>query len=876
MPLAAGTRLGHFEIVTPLGAGGMGEVYRARDTRLGREVAIKILPQALAVDPLAVARFEDEARAVAALSHPNILAIHDIGQSGNIAYAVTELLDGATLRDQGRLSTRKAIEYAIQMAQGLSAAHAKGITHRDIKPENIFVTTAGHVKILDFGLAKVDVPAESEATITTRMSTDPGTVLGTAGYLSPEQAQGKAADARSDMFSFGAVLYELLTGARAFKGRSTIDTLQQIVHADPAPLNAAAPELPPELAWIVSKCLSKDPDNRYQSARDLIVDLRGVARTLESSSSLPRVKKAERRSQVGWYAGAAVLVAAAIAAAVFSTSLTRRTSGGAGPSAPGPSIERVTALGTVIDAVISPDGKYMAYVVAENARQGLFLRQLATASTLELVPPSPVGFWGISFSSDGSAIYYALYTTEHPDHVLYRVPALGGAPRQVLIGLDSQPVFSPDGRRMAYVRGEFPTPGSSSLMVADADGGNARALATRRAPEFFVPIFFTGPAWSPDSTFIIVPMERRAGATIGTLVAVRASDGAEAPFPHYEWSGIGQAAFTPDGQSVVVVANEPSGDRRQLWLASTREVSRRQITSDLLDYRTVTITADGSGLATVAADHAGSIWTAPVDGAAQPHRVSAGRYDGLSGIAAAPGGRVLFRTVEGGTAAIWIMDEDGSHRVQLTTQGVTAWPTLASDRRSMVFTREGSGLWQVGLDGQGLREIPGTTGGLHPVATPDGTWVLFSSPTTGVEKLWKVSTTGGAPVQMVDTQSTRASISPDGKSVAFYYREGADSLIVLAVMPIDGTRPTVTFRVAPSVSYSTVRWTLDGKALLHNSGPNDRANIWLQPLSGGPPRQLTHFVDQNVVGFDRSVDGKSLIIARGILTRDAVIIRNFR
>src|SRR5581483_2323223 len=198
MPLAAGTRLGPYEIVSPIGAGGMGEVYRARDTRLGRDVAVKILPARLASDPSAVSRFEQEARAVAALSHPNILSIHDIGNSSGVSYAVTELLDGATLRDQPRLSLRKKLDYALQITQGLAAAHAKGITHRDIKPENLFVTSDGHIKILDFGLAKIDVPADTDLTVSARLPTDPGTVLGTAGYLSPEQAQGRPVDARSD------------------------------------------------------------------------------------------------------------------------------------------------------------------------------------------------------------------------------------------------------------------------------------------------------------------------------------------------------------------------------------------------------------------------------------------------------------------------------------------------------------------------------------------------------------------------------------------------------------------------------------------------------------------------------------------------------
>ncbi len=861
----------------------MGEVYRARDTRLGRDVAIKILPERLASDPAAVARFEQEGRAVAALSHPNILAIHDVGHQDGVAYAVTELLDGDTLRDRltgGHVPLKKAIEYAVHIALGLAAAHAKGITHRDIKPENLFVTSDGHVKILDFGLAKVHAPS-ADVTRTGHLPTDPGTVLGTAGYLSPEQAQGHPVDHRSDMFSLGAVLYEMATGLRAFKGDSAIDSLHKIIHSEPAPLDAAAPEAPAELRWVLAKCLAKDPDERYQSTRDLVLDLRNVGRALESSPRMTvRLGPSTRPS---WGRQSAALVALVLVAATVAAALWWRgrgsAAGGVSTALERLSIEPVTALGTVIHGVISPDGKYVAYIVSENARQSLWIRQLATASTLQLVPPSAVGFWGANFSPDSSEIYYVVYTDDQPDRALYRIPALGGTPRKLLTGFDSFPVFSPDGRRIAYMRNSYPEPATSSLMVADVDGTNARALATRRPPEFFVPIFFTAPAWSPDGSVIICPMLRRQGSqTIGTLVAVRAADGTEAPFPHYEWSGIGQAIWTPDGQSLVVVAGDEGTSNRpnQLWWVSAREQTRRKITSDLLDYRTVSLTADASTIVTVAADSTSSIWTIPLDGG-EPRRVSAGRYDGLSGIAAAPGGRILYRSVESGSASIWIMDEDGTQRTQVTLDGVTSFPAVTPDGRAIVFERESAGLWTIGLDGQNARAVPNTIAAERPAVTPDGKWILYTLPTTGVEQLWKVPADGSAPPsRMLAPRAYRPSVSPDSTRVAFYYQEHPNAAFVLAVMPLNGTRPTQTFNVAPSGGYAAVRWTADGKALLHNSNVGDRANIWLQPVSGGPPRQVTRFVDQNILGFDRSIDGKHLIIARGHLSRDAMMIRNFR
>ena len=878
MSLANGDRLGPYEILGPLGRGGMGEVFRARDTRLGREVAIKVLPTGMATDPAAAARFDQEARAVAALSHPHILAIHDFGQHEGVPYAVAELLEGETLRDRlqtGRMPVRKAVEVALQIAQGLAAAHAKSIVHRDLKPENIFLTGDGHAKILDFGLAKVQAVHESDQT-RTAAPTDPGTVLGTTGYLSPEQAQAKPVDTRSDIFSFGAVLYEMLTAKRAFKGDSTIDTLHSIVHDAPPAIDAVSPDVPRELRWVLDKCLAKDPDDRYQSTRDLVVDLKNIARALDSSPKLPvtAAAPAVSRGRNLWPVAIAAIVIAA--AGIFA--ITRaRGPGGAEPRADAAklSIERITTLGTVIDAAVSPDGKYVAYVTSENTRQGLWLRQLATASTIALVPPAPsLGFWGITFASDGDAVYYALFSPDEPARAIYRIPILGGTPRKLAVGADSFPTFSPDGRRMAWFRADHPEAGSSVLMVADRDGQNAHVLATRRPPEFFAPVFFTAPAWSPDGAFIICPMERRGQTVVGTLVAVSVADGSIVPFPRYDWPGVGQASWLPDGSGLIGVAVNPANRRSQLWRISAKSADRQLLTNDLSDYRKVSITADAQSIVAVGAESAAAMWVAPIDGSSDARRISTGRYDGISGIAAVAGGRVLFRTVDNG-ANIWIANEDGSGRTQLTIEGAVSWPVATVDGRSVIYSREGSGLWQVGLDGQGARSIPGTTSALYAEVTRDGRSIIYSSQLSGFEQLTRIPIEGGTTVPLLDSYSTRPSISPDGKQIAFYFRKDPSSTMLLGFMPIEGKVPTRTFDVAPSGAYAAVRWTADGRALLHNSGLGDRANIWLQPLDGSKPRMITRFSDQNIMAFDRSADGKQVVIARGTITRDAFLLKGF-
>jgi Tol biopolymer transport system component len=477
-------------------------------------------------------------------------------------------------------------------------------------------------------------------------------------------------------------------------------------------------------------------------------------------------------------------------------------------------------------------------------------------------------------------VYYGMFSVDEPTRAIYRVPIFGGTSRKLVIGVDCQPTFSPDGKQMAWLRGDYPGRGDSSLMVADVDGQHERVLATRHPPEFFVPIFFTAAAWSPDGGRIVVPLWNGKEEK-GTLVAYR-PDGAAAAFPQYEWSSMGQAAWLPDGSGLVVVAgNDRSRRNNQLWFVGADRAERRQITNDFLDYRRASFTADGQTLVSVAAESSSTIWIAPSDGGGDAVKLTTARQDGLSGVAALPDGRILYRSIENGLPSIWSMSGDGSHRTQITTDGVSSWPAPTPDGQSIVYTREGSGLWRIGVNGQGAGPVAGGSGGSFPAITPDGRTILFnggvSGDLSGPENLLSLPIGGGSakPVLEASLTGRRPSVSPDGSQVAFYYHARGGSTF-LAVMPIGASRPTKTFEVAPSVAYAAVRWTADGKGLLHNSALTDRANIWLQPLDGGAPTKVTHFSDQTIFAFDRSADGKTLIIARGMLSRDAVLIRNFR
>lgn len=534
MPLSAGTRLGPYEILSLLGAGGMGEVYRARDPRLGREVAIKVLPGSFSMDSDRLRRFEQEARAAGALNHPNITAVYDIGAADGSPYIVTELLEGDTLRSRlsaGALPPRKAIDYAAQIARGLAAAHEKGIVHRDLKPENLFVTRDGRIKILDFGLAKLKPTVEGgEKTSlpTATAGTEPGVVMGTMGYMSPEQVRGRSADQTSDIFSFGAILYEMLSGQRAFRGDTAADTITAILSKEPPDLAQTNRDIHPGLDRIVRHCLEKSPEERFQSARDLAFDLEALsgisAPTVASTTRAPRTKALRVASLLAM----AVLVSAGIAGLLAYTAGKK-----AGFVTP-PSFHQITfSRGEVGGALFAPDGQTIIYSAAwEGKPFEIFIkrpespesRPFGLAAT-ELLAISKSGEMAVSL--DRRATIPFVRTGR-----LARISIAGGAPRDILDDVQWAD-WSPDGKSLAVVREvgaktrlEYPvgkvlyettgwignprvSPTGDSVAFIDHsfprdDGGAVNVIDRSGKKRTLSPVYATaqGLAWKPDGSEI--------------------------------------------------------------------------------------------------------------------------------------------------------------------------------------------------------------------------------------------------------------------------------------------------------------------------------------------------------------------------------------
>src|SRR2546423_6788944 len=567
----AGQTIGHYHIIELLGAGGMGEVYLAMDMILGRQVSLKLLPAHFTADAERLRRFEQEARAASALNHPNILTIYEIGHADSVRYIATEFIDGVTLREfmaSKPMKKDEALEVAVQVAGALAAAHAKGIVHRDIKPENIMISRSAHldqrenyVKVLDFGIAKLTEPDVLETDLPTRplVSTSDGITMGTAPYMSPEQAQGLKVDARTDVWSLGVVLYEMVAGRAPFEGPTRSHLIVSILEKEPPPLRAQAEEVPQALEWIVTKALRKDREERYQNARELLIDLKELKQRLEFEARVERsqplnsiseeISRSSGQPALAAHARAAplklnrrsLLLAASALITVIAIVLGLRYFGPklfANKSAAPFSkfkVTRLTTNGKAASAVISPDGKYVVHVMGNAGQQSLWLRHIATGSDKEIVPANGSGISSLSFSPDGNHIYFI--REESGEVVLSEVPVLGGSKKILVRDIDTAVTFSPDGKRFAFVRGDPPR-SEASLIVSNADGTSEQKLVTHHINDFFLPTAST-PAWSPDGGRIAFGLRSPvAGGQFANVATVQLKDRVESRITSQQWDEI--------------------------------------------------------------------------------------------------------------------------------------------------------------------------------------------------------------------------------------------------------------------------------------------------------------------------------------------------
>lgn len=884
-----GQFLGSYKVISEIGRGGMGVVYLAQDIRLRRRVALKLLPEYFTTDKDRVRRFHHEAFAVSALNHPNILTIYDIGQTQHLHYIVTEFVDGLTLREKiatDKMSLGDVIDVGAQLASALKAAHAKGIVHRDIKPENIMIRRDdGYVKVLDFGLAKLTEPLAINSKASTAFHTRPGVFIGTPTYMSPEQVSGLPVDARSDLFSLGAVLYECFTSKPVFSGENVLAIWEQIRKVEPPPPSTFNPRILPELDRITMKALAKPAAERYQSADELLADLEALrysgavsnrvraqplSYTPETSrsSALKRISETLRRPRLS--ITSSILTLFLISFAFISIVWWIRNQ-------PAPSHEMqvapLTNTGKSIAAAISPDGKYLAHVEEEAGNQTLLVSRNTTASSVIVVPGEKVNYIGVNFSADGDYLYFVRYETRGVGK-LYQVPSFGGPVKKILEGVDSPVTLSPDSNKFAFVRFNK-IEDTYHLVVVNADSLAERVLAVRKGNS---KLSTNGLAWSPDGKRIIFSAGGWEGGYHMDLIEIAADGGTETPIHSRKWFIVAQIAWPHEGNNLIISAAEQPVSPFQIWRVTYPEGKVERITSDTNDYDGISLTADASKIVSAQQSRTSKIWVSPASDTSHARPVL--DIVGASfGLAWAGQSKIIFSSKSGRNLNIFVMNADGSGKRQLTVNaGDNYHPTLSADGQYIFYSSNRAGgfnIWRMNADdGSGQKQITDGGGDFYPDCSPDNKWVIYEHQSNGLPTLWKVPIEGGNPVRLTSEYASVPVVSPDGKLIACRYfiqpnKKG------IAILPAEEGR-AIKLLPIPIIDFQTVHWMDKQRALSYIDVNGGNYNIWSQPIDGGPAARVTNFNTDQLFSYDWSPDGKQLACQRGVILSDIVEISNFR
>jgi serine/threonine protein kinase len=894
--LTAGSLLGHYRIVRRLGRGGMGVVYEAEDQKLGRSVAVKLLPEATRQDPAALERFWREARTASSLNHPGICTIYELNESGDQPFIVMELLQGQSLDKIYRrrpMPYPKLVDFGVQVADALDAAHRKGILHRDIKPGNIFLSPSGQVKILDFGLAKLeegyinpgsvrgDNATETLAeSFPQKQLTSPGSAIGTIAYMSPEQARGERLDARSDVFSLGVVLYELATGQHPFSGSTTAVTFDRILNYAPTAPIVLNPELTAEFAGTINKALEKDRELRCQSAPELRADLKRLQR--KSSGRYPGGPSGPDAGGAGGAAPHPARKSRALPIALVVVVLVAAAGLGVWRLWPHPvpfssiSVSQITNMGTLERIALSGDGKFLAEVKNDGGQRTLWIRNIATNTDTQILSAFPSEYLGLTFSPDANYLYFTRGTPENSlVGRLYTMPVFGGTPRQLIEDVDSAPSLSPDGSRLAYLRWMPDLKDHySEIRIADKDGGNDQLLYTS-------PDKAEAPGWSAQGNQIAWIEVTGPAAAVVKILDIASKKAVSFAQP----SGIGfdrndqgysDLAWLPDGRHLLVLYSKPHSDREQIGIVGSSGGDFHTLTNDVNAYSQLAVSADGKTLATVLTNVDSSLAYYKGDGGAMisstPLRITP---DSL----AWADEEHLFLVTRG--IGIGQLERTTGTLQPVDTGDLVIGRYIDTCRDGHVlFTaipRGGAGeprLFRMNGDGGGLTQLTTTGIARAPFCTPDSKKIYFTLPdevSNSMFSLWSVPLSGGTPQKELEVHGFGSFLlTRDVKFAEILLMQDLAGYVQI----LDLTSHRIVHRIPLDMSYphSTPAFSPDGKAIIERVTSKGGNALKYQPIDGSPAHLLLEPTHDALTDFAWSPSGSKLGVLQLRKSSDVVLI----